>query len=190
LLENEKIAVFDETSLVRPYFHGRGNLLFCESFVTAMRSGAPGYLFVSSSVVPTQLQVDSLLVLRPKSLFLGIGCNSGTSADEILDTVAANLKRLFLSPLSVAAIATADAKRGEPGLVAAAERLGIALSCYSSEELNTVAAPTPPSPHALAAIGAAGVAEPAALLASGGGRLLLQKVKSGNVTLAIAEKLN
>ncbi len=37
------------------------------------------------------------------------------------------------------------------------------------------------------AIGAAGVAEPAAILASGGGRLLLKKVKSGNVTLAIAE---
>jgi len=31
------------------------------------------------------------------------------------------------------------------------------------------------------------VAEPAALLASGGGRLMLQKVKSGNVTLAVAE---
>jgi cobalt-precorrin 5A hydrolase len=38
------------------------------------------------------------------------------------------------------------------------------------------------------AIGATGVAEPAALIASQGGRLLLKKVKSGNVTLAIAEK--
>jgi len=32
------------------------------------------------------------------------------------------------------------------------------------------------------------VAEPAALLASGGGRLLLKKIKSGNVTLAVAVK--
>jgi cobalt-precorrin 5A hydrolase len=37
------------------------------------------------------------------------------------------------------------------------------------------------------AIGATGVAEPAAILASDGGRLLLKKVKSGNVTLAIAQ---
>jgi len=37
------------------------------------------------------------------------------------------------------------------------------------------------------AIGASGVAEPAALLASQGGCLLLNKVKNGNVTLAIAE---
>jgi len=33
-----------------------------------------------------------------------------------------------------------------------------------------------------------GVAEPAALLALPGGRLILKKVKSGNVTLAIAEQ--
>jgi cobalt-precorrin 5A hydrolase len=32
------------------------------------------------------------------------------------------------------------------------------------------------------------VAEPAALLAAGSGRLLLKKVKSCNVTLAVAEK--
>jgi cobalt-precorrin 5A hydrolase len=38
------------------------------------------------------------------------------------------------------------------------------------------------------AIGATGVAEPAALLACRERRLLLNKVKSGNVTLAIAEK--
>jgi cobalt-precorrin 5A hydrolase len=37
------------------------------------------------------------------------------------------------------------------------------------------------------AVGAVGVAEPAALLASDGGSLLLKKVKSGNVTLAVAE---
>jgi cobalt-precorrin 5A hydrolase len=62
------------------------------------------------------------------------------------------------------------------------------LLCYSSEELNEVAAPSPPSEHALAAIGASGVAEPAALLAAGGGELLLKKIKSGNVTLAVAIK--
>lgn len=186
LLDNEKIAVFDETGLVRPYFHGRGNLLFCDSFVAAMRSGAAGYLFVSASIVPPQLDVPSLLVLRPRSIVLGIGCNSGTTADEILAVAGSNLKRLFLSAASLAAIGTAEAKRHEPGLIAAAETLGVPLRCYSSDELNSIDVPTPPSEHALAAIGAAGVAEPAAILASGGGKLLLKKVKSGNVTLAIA----
>jgi len=190
LLENGKIACADTTGLVRPYFHGRVNLLFVDSFVAAFRSGAAGLLFVTNALVPPQMQSDNLLVLRPRNLYLGIGCNSGTTAEEIGDVIRANLRRLLLSPASVAAIATAEAKRHEPGLVACAGELGVPLLCFESSELNGVVAPSPPSEHALAAIGAAGVAEPAALLASQGGELLLKKVKSGNVTLAIAEKQN
>ena len=67
-----------------------------------------------------------------------------------------------------------------------AERFGCPLRFFSSDELNGVDAPTAPSGHAMAAIGAAGVAEPAAILASGGGTLLQKKVRSGNVTLAVA----
>jgi cobalt-precorrin 5A hydrolase len=189
LLDDEEIAVVDATGLVRSYFHGRGRLSFHESFVSGLRSGAKGFLFVTSSIIPPQLQSEALLVLRPKNLVLGIGCNSGTTAEEILEVIGANLKRQFLSAASIEAIGTAEAKSSEPGLIAAAERLGVALRCYASDELNGVAVPSPPSDHALAAIGATGVAEPAAILASGGGALLLKKVKSGNVTLAIAEKV-
>ena len=101
--------------------------------------------------------------------------------------VATNLKRLFLSPNSIACVATADAKREEPGLVAFAQQLRVPLHTFPSDVLNRVESPSPPSEHALQAIGAAGVAEPAALLAAHGGPLLLKKVKDGNVTLAIAE---
>ncbi len=187
LLDGGEIAVVDTTGVVRPYFHGRGKLAFFDTFVAALRSGAKGVLFVANSVIPPQLQSDNLLVLRPKNLVLGIGCNSGTTLEEIEATVTTQLKRLFLSPRSVRCIATAAAKRDEPGLNAFAERLGVPLRCFESDELNSVDTPSPPSEHAKKAIGAAGVAEPAALLASGGGHLLLQKVKSGNLTLAIAE---
>jgi cobalt-precorrin 5A hydrolase len=188
LLDGEPISVVDDTDTVRSYFHGRGRLQFHDSFVAGLRCGAKGFLFVTSSIIPPQLLSESLLVLRPKNLYLGIGCNSGTSADEIEGVILANLKRLFLSPASLAAIGTAEAKRNEPGLVEVAERLALPLICYSSEELNAVVVPSPPSEHAISAIGAAGVAEPAALLASGGGELLLKKVKSGNVTFALAKK--
>lgn len=188
LLDDEKIAVVDDTGLVRSFFHGQGRLQFHESFVAGLRSEAKGFLFVTNSIIPPQLRAESLLVLRPKNLVLGIGCNSGTSADEIEGVVISNLKRLFLSSASIAMVASAEAKSGEPGLIEAAERFGVPLVCYPSEELNSVTAPTAPSPHVMAAIGAAGVAEPAAILASGSGELVLKKVKSGNVTLAIAVK--
>lgn len=188
LLDNQPIAVVDCTDRVRSWFHGSGKLSFYGTIASALKSNAQGFLFVTNRQLPRQVTPENLLILRPRNLVLGIGCNSGTSADEIEAFVQQHLKRLLLSPRSVYSIATVEAKRDEPGLVACAERLGVALTCFSSEELNRVAAPSPPSAYALAAIGARGVAEPAALLASGNDRLLLKKVKSENVTLAVAER--
>jgi len=187
LLDGEEIAVVDPSGKVAAHFAGRGRLSFHPNFVAALESGARGCVFVTNRHLPTQARTGQLLVLRPKNLALGIGCNRGTAAAEIEEVVGAQLKRLFLSLKSVAAIGTAVAKRAEAGLLEFAEAHGIPLRCFESGELNAVAVPSPPSAHALGAIGAAGVAEPAALLAAGGRRLLLKKVKSGNVTLAIAE---
>lgn len=187
LLNDEDIAVVDLTGRVRPFFHGMEKLAFFETFMEAFKSEAKGYLFVTNRHLPPQAQSENLLVLRPKNLVLGIGCNSGTSPEEIEEVVSRNLKRAFLSIKSVKCIATASAKREEAGLLVFAAKWGIPLDFYESAQLNSVDVPSPPSPHALEAIGAVGVAEPAALLGSGGGSLLLKKVKSGNVTLAIAE---
>ena len=187
LLDDERIAVVDPTGRVRIAFHGRGRLSCHENFREALESGARGCLFVTNRQLPSRLDSGNILVLRPKNLVLGIGCNRGTGEEEIGEVVRATLKRLFLSPRSIFCVATAEAKRDEPGLVAFAASLGVPLLWYGSDELNGVACPSSPSAHALAAIGATGVAEPAALLASGGGTLLMQKLRSGNVTLAIAE---
>jgi cobalt-precorrin 5A hydrolase len=187
LLAGEEIAVVDPSGRVAARFAGRGQLSSHPNFVTALQSGAAGFVFVTNRHLPPQAQSKNLLVLRPKNLVLGIGCNRGTKAEEITEVVSAQLKYLFLSLRSVALIGSAVAKREEAGLRAFAERHGIPLRFFESAELNAVAVPSAPSAHALAAIGANGVAEPAALLAAGSGRLLLKKVKSGNVTLAVAE---
>lgn len=187
LLDDEEIAVVDPTGRVRPFFHGQGNISFYDTFMDAFKSGAKGCLYVTNRHLPPQAQSKKLLVLRPKNLVLGIGCNRGTSPEEIEEVVSVNLKRIFLSIKSVKCIATASAKREEAGLLAFAAKWGIPLEFFESARLNMVAVPSSPSLHALEAIGTVGVAEPAALLASGGGSMLLKKVKSGNVTLAIAE---
>jgi cobalt-precorrin 5A hydrolase len=187
LLDDEEIAVVDPTGQSRIWLHGRGRITFYETFAEAARSPASGFLFVTNRTLPPQTTPEKLLILRPRNLVLGIGCNRGTPADEIEAFVAPHLKRQFLSPKSVCCIASVAAKRDEAGLMEYAERLGAPLHCFESDELNRVAFPSPPSEHALAAVGVAGVAEPAAILASGGGRLLLKKVKSANVTLAVAE---
>ena len=187
LLDDGEIAVVDCGGRVRSWFHGRCRLSFHENLTQAKGSGAPGLLLVSNRHIPPRSHPDNLLILRPRNLVLGIGCNRGTPAEEIDVFVRMHLRRLLLSVKSVCCIATAQAKSDEAGLLAYARQLDVPLQCYESSNLNTVEIPSPPSQYVMDAIGAVGVAEPAALLASGGGRLLLKKVKSENVTLAVAE---
>ncbi len=187
LLEDREIAVVDPTGQVERSVAGRGYLCYYPDFQSALHSKAAGSLFVTNREIPSEYRQPNLLILRPRNLVLGIGCNSGTDAGEIEEVVLENLEKLSLSLKSVCCLASAAAKRSEPGLLAFAEKYCIPTTFYESAELNSVQSPSPPSAYAYEAIGAVGVAEPAALLASGNGILLLNKVKSGNVTLAIAE---
>jgi cobalt-precorrin 5A hydrolase/precorrin-3B C17-methyltransferase len=126
------------------------------------------------------------LVLRPKNLVAGIGCNRGTSADEIENAVRETLAAHKLSFLSVRAVATIDKKGSEPGLGGFVKRTGLPLITFPAHQLNLVPGVTL-SPAAWRATGARGVAEPAAILGAGGGGLIVQKQRMGNVTIAIAE---
>lgn len=187
LLDGKEIAVVDPTGHTCSWLHGRGRVIFFETFAEAADSPANGFLIVTNRLLPDRTDHDSILILRPRNLVLGIGCNRGTSADEIGELVKTQLKDLSLSPKSICCIASVAAKSDEDGLVEFARRVGVSFRCFDSDELSRVSFPSPPSEHALAAVGVAGVAEPAAILASGGGRLLLKKVKTANVTLAVAE---
>jgi cobalt-precorrin 5A hydrolase/precorrin-3B C17-methyltransferase len=115
------------------------------------------------------------VVLRPPSLVVGVGASKGAPADEVLALIEGALADAGLAVASVAALATVDAKADEPGIVGAAERLGVPLVTYSADELAGVEVPNP-SDAPLAAVGTPSVAEAAALI--GGGELLVPKRKS------------
>nr|WP_202517851.1 precorrin-3B C(17)-methyltransferase [Streptomyces sp. SID685] len=115
------------------------------------------------------------VLLRPPSLVVGVGASRGAPVDEVLGLIEETLREAGLSPRSVAELATVDAKSEEPGILAAAERLGVPVVTYSAEELAAVEVPNP-SAAPLAAVGTPSVAEAAALL--GGGELLVPKRKS------------
>ncbi|MFF5475532.1 precorrin-3B C(17)-methyltransferase [Streptomyces achromogenes] len=125
------------------------------------------------------------VLLRPPSLVVGVGASKGAPAGEVLALVEGALREAGLSARSVAELATVDAKAGEPGLVAAAERLGVPLVTYPAEELAGVAVPNP-SAAPLAAVGTPSVAEAAALLR--GGELLVPKRKSAMATCAVVRR--
>ncbi|MFH8939391.1 precorrin-3B C(17)-methyltransferase [Streptomyces griseosporeus] len=115
------------------------------------------------------------VLLRPPSLVVGVGASRGAPVEEVLGLVEGALRDAGLSVRSVAELATVDAKAGEPGLVGAAERLGVPLVTYTAEELAAIEVPNP-SDAPLAAVGTPSVAEAAAL--ARGGELLVPKRKS------------
>lgn len=129
---------------------------------------------------------DGELLLRPPALWLGLGCNRGTAAGEMDELVTRVLAEAGLSSLALAGLASASAKAEEAGLLALAQTRGLETRFYDAQSLDAVAVPNPsdqPRRH----LGTRSVAEAAALIAAGpGGRLLVEKRKSGNVTLAVA----
>jgi cobalt-precorrin 5A hydrolase/precorrin-3B C17-methyltransferase len=122
------------------------------------------------------------VVYCPPSLVVGVGCSRGASAAEILGLLDSSLREARLSPKSVARLASIDVKSGESGLLEAAEEIGVPISFHTAGELAAVEVPNP-SPAVAGAVGTPSVAEAAVLVS--GARLLWEKRKSPNATVAI-----
>jgi len=126
------------------------------------------------------------VVVRPPSLVIGVGASRGVAADEVLGLVTEALAGAGLAAGSVAQLATVEAKAGEPGMLEAAQRLGVPLVVYPAGRLAGVDVPHP-SEAVRAAVGTASVAE-AAALAGGAAHLVVPKRKSAMATVAVARR--
>jgi cobalt-precorrin 5A hydrolase len=186
LLQGERIALVDPEDLIADRFATTPGITLLPDCSAADHVGAIGRVFVTERLIPQLEEQKDLLLLRPRRLVLGLGCNRHTSKAEIALAVEEVLNHAGLALLAVGRIATITEKGNEAGLLAFAAELRLPLITYSGEELNRVCGPSPSSAHALAAVGAFGVCEPAALLAAEGGPLLIPKQKYGQVTVAVA----
>ncbi|MHB1131092.1 MAG: cobalt-precorrin 5A hydrolase [Chloroflexota bacterium] len=126
------------------------------------------------------------VIYRPLSLVVGVGCNRGATAEEIETAIRTALERYGLTAASIGKFATIDVKRDEAGLQELAARWGIPVAYFSAAELASVALTPNPSATVRKWVGTPGVAEPAALLASGAEALVVPKTKTTNVAVAIA----
>ena len=147
----------------------------------------------TTSDLETLLADKITVVYRPRSLVIGMGCRRGVPVDELESLLAKALRENGLSAECLAEIATAEIKRGEPGLEQLAERHGVPLSFLQANELNAVfetnpGAITSKSERAHGLVGVWGVAEPAALLTAGASELLVNRKKTTRATIAIARK--
>ncbi len=129
-----------------------------------------------------------MIVYRPRTLVLGVGCRRGTRCDEIEALFQEVCRAHVFSPLSLCAIATVSLKADEPGLIEFAARHEVPLQVFSVEELAEMGDIPTPSGRVREKIGLAGVAEPAAMRAAGTRQLLMAKCKSDQVTMAVARR--
>ena len=120
----------------------------------------------------------------PRVATYGLGlAHQATPAERILDEIDETIEAQGLHPCACE-YATIDVKRDEPVVKLLQER-GYRVRFFTAEELAKVEVPNP-SPVVEDYMGTPSVCEAAAILASGGGRLIVPKQKGEDWTVAVA----
>jgi cobalt-precorrin 5A hydrolase len=151
--------------------------------------GAP--LFGGPGVWVDDIRVDlppEILILRPATLFVGVGCNRGTSAAEIRALLDRVLDHHQLAVNSIAGLASIDLKADEEGLLELAGALNCPLTFFTRDQLAVVTDIPSPSTIVEKYVGVRSVCEAAAILASKKGQLIAPKQTTPNATIAIARQ--
>jgi cobalt-precorrin 5A hydrolase / precorrin-3B C17-methyltransferase len=104
---------------------------------------------------------------HPRVLWVGIGCERGTSRQLIETAIQQVLQANHLAEGAIAGIATINLKADEVGLVELCRDRSFPLRCFTAEQLRTVSVPTP-SAVVEAEVGTPSVAEAAAILGARG----------------------
>lgn len=128
----------------------------------------------------------SVLVLRPRILVAGMGCNRGADVAELRDLLLSTLAAHHIAPASLSMLATTSLKRDEPGLLALARERDIPIGFFDNAALEKVQSVPHPSETVKRHIGVPSVCEASAMLAAKGGPLLIPKHKTPNATVAVA----
>ena len=174
-LNSGELRVYSEVEIKMP-----------EGFLRVDKPSSADVLITNKQFKNQNSKFKNKIYLRPKNLIIGIGCNRGTSADEIEDAVKRALVEKKLSFLSIHSVATIDIKADEKGLNEFVREYGFPIKTFTANELNSLKG-IQKSALVFKATGAYAVAEPAAILASENGKLLVKKQKMGNVTVAVSE---
>ena len=101
---------------------------------------------------------------HPRVLWIGIGCERGTSTKLIETAITTTCQRYHLAIEAIAGIATIDIKADERGILELCESWNLPLKTFSAEALKQIEVPTP-SKIVNQEVGTPSVAEAAAIWA-------------------------
>ena len=120
------------------------------------------------SVQQRDLSPESLIAQvqwHPRVLWLGIGCERGTSQELIDQAISSTFAQYSLAEEAIAGIATIDIKADEQGILAVCRDRNLPLQTFSAETLEQIRVPTP-SAIVKREVGTPSVAEAAAISAA------------------------
>ncbi|USK72592.1 cobalt-precorrin 5A hydrolase [Peribacillus asahii] len=189
VVNEEHVAIVQESGERNWWMHDTPipeSIISYSSIAEAIQAKPKAALIVTHRLLKKEEEVilENGIVFRPKTVVIGMGCNRGTSAEEIEQVIVDTLAELNISIKSVKALCTIDLKKDEVGLLEVVEKYGWEFVYYPPVELNTAKIEAP-SDTVFKYTGAYGVSEPAVRLYSGAEQLELVKKKSGNVTISV-----
>jgi cobalt-precorrin 5A hydrolase len=184
LLEEQQIGLFDPGGWLQPLVPDSAGIKILKNLNEARAAELSGWIYVDDML--GSFEPPPCLVLRPKSLVVGVGCNRGTTATEIGKAVEEVFRDHGLSLLAVRNVATAELKKDEDGLNELLRERGWTSAYYSAHELQTGDSVPTPSEVVRKHIGVESVCEKAAMLSAETRELLVSKKVLGNVTVAVA----
>lgn len=122
-------------------------------------------------------------------IIAGLGCRKGSSVDELLSALDAACIEARISRGDVAALATGEIKREEPGMLELAEKLGMVLHIVGDDALMQAEPRTKTvSRHSLAKTLSSSLSEAAALAVAGEtAEIIVPRLISHGATCALAQ---
>ena len=133
---------------------------------TTIAEAAAARVWIGSTIAPPATVADQPTVCwHPRVLWVGIGCERGTSQGLIQAAIDQVFATHQLAIAAIAGIATLDLKADEAGLVQLCQDQDWPLQCFAATVLREIPVPTP-SATVATAVGTPSVAEAAALQAA------------------------
>jgi len=188
LLEEREIMLYSSRPLDSAFRQELGDrICFADEVQDLARAENGAVLITNSLEVPDLSPGLPYIILRPRTIAVGMGCRRGVPAEEILAAVKKAFNRAGFSANGLSCLATGEFKADEPGLIEAAEQLGVPLKIFRREEIAAALGDSATSEFVEEQVGVGAVAEPCARLGSGGGEIILPVQRGSGITIALAE---
>lgn len=192
IVNGEPVGIYQDAGETDWWPAGRpmpDNVTLFQSMEALCQSSPSAALIISDHLLSDEIVAllpQRSIVVRPKTLAVGIGCNRGTPCSQIEAAIDSVFSEYGLAVKSIRNLATIDAKKDEGGLLEFAARRCLRVDYFDPQSLSHAEFPSAPSALAEKHMGTPSVAESAAILSSGNPSLVVPKERvDGAVTIAV-----